>query len=135
MNVKSPWYFYLILAALAVVSFIAAGLLPTAAFLKEMAAIPGVAGMLGILVLVVRDHSDFQRQVLLQTDKQDVELATASHMANTVFDKHAVFCEEYIAGMVHTLSKLFEEGPSTKAFALAKDLGMIRVKHATWLDT
>ncbi|RYG94217.1 MAG: hypothetical protein EON58_16730 [Alphaproteobacteria bacterium] len=50
------------------------------------------------------------------------------------FDKHAMFCEEYIAAVYQTLSMLFKEGPTSEALGEGWKLTEIRRKYAAWLS-
>lgn len=60
-------------------------------------------------------------------------LGASSHMANTAFDKHVLFCEQYVAEVQNTLSTLYRDGPRDSALAHAHTLYNIQEKHRVWL--
>lgn len=60
-------------------------------------------------------------------------LGATSLMANTAFNKHVAFSEEYAAEMDRTMTTLFTEGPTKKALQHAGTLADIRVKWNLWL--
>jgi hypothetical protein len=101
--------------------------------MREAAGIPGVLGLIGILYQLLRDEAQHQRNLLRQHDQQLFDLGATSHMANVAFDKHVVFCEEYVFEMHATIQTLFREGPSKGALEHASKLYEIQQKHATWL--
>jgi hypothetical protein len=64
--------------------------------------------------------------------ENDFILSAKSHMAETAFDKHVEFCEEYVARLNDALFTLFRVGPSPEAWKIAGELRQIRLKFALW---
>jgi hypothetical protein len=56
-----------------------------------------------------------------------------STVAQVAFDKHAAFCEEYVARVNKGVVELFRDGPSKNAMTMVQDLTTIRQKHAPWV--
>jgi hypothetical protein len=52
--------------------------------------------------------------ILLRRDEQQFHVGVTSHMSNVVFDKHVVFCEEYMAEVRETVTTFFETTPMRK---------------------
>jgi hypothetical protein len=69
----------------------------------------------------------------LQNKQQDFVLGTASHMAEVAYNKHVVFCEEYIERVEKGRQELFAEGASRNALNIGRELVNIRQKHSPWL--
>ncbi len=124
---------YLILALVFFASFASTWLLQVSDFFKGLASIPGIGALIGILVQLWRDKRSYERSIELLHRQQDFALGTASHMANVAYDKHIVFCEEYINRTIDILGELFRSGPAKNALNFASDLIRIRKKNATWL--
>ena len=100
---------------------------------KELASFPGAVALFGVLYQVWRNERAQERAVELQNKQQDFVLGTASHMANVAYDKHVLFCEEYINRVQETFQKLMQNGPTKEALGLGGDLLKIRIKHSPWL--
>lgn len=94
---KLSWKIYLILFLVFIGSIFLASVLQTEYITKQILAIPGVAALIGALYQLLRDEANHQKNLILQTAKQEFDLAITSHMANTAFDKHVAFCLEYLA--------------------------------------
>lgn len=116
-----------------VASCLAAWLLPVAAIFKGIASIPGVTALLVFLGRLWRDERIHERAVELQIKQQDFVLGTASHMAAVAYDKHVVFCEEYIQRVQQGLQELMRNGATKEAMNIGSDLVRIRIKHSAWL--
>jgi hypothetical protein len=71
----------------------------------------------------------------LQRDDQQFQVGVTSHMANVVFDKHVVFCEEYMAKVRQTVETLLRNHATLESVGHANDLYAIRLKHAAWVTT
>lgn len=54
-------------------------------------------------------------------------------MATVAFDKHAAFCEEYVARVIKAMGELHDLGPSKNAYKIAHELVQLRQKHAPWV--
>jgi len=130
---KLSWKIYLVLGAVFGGSFIWTSILPAEAILREVLIFPGGASLIGILYQLVRDEAQHQRNILIQKSNQEFDLAITSHMANTAFDKHIRFCEEYIAEFHNTMVTLFRTGGSAELLKHAGKLAEIKVHHRAWL--
>ena len=129
----SGWGYYLWMGAFGIGCFVVATWLPTEPFLKGMVATPGVVSLLGVAFLIIRDHNDYLRKLDFQNKKNDFDLAVASHMANQVFDKHSVFCDEYLSEMNKGIRELVARGPHKETIKITIALSNIRQKHTAWL--
>lgn len=127
------WKTYLILGLVFVGSLIWAINLPAEAITRQVLALPGVASLIGALYQLLRDEAQHQRNLVIQESKQEFDLAITSHMANTVFDKHVGFCEEYIAEFHNAMVTLYRTGGSTELLDHASNLAQIKVRHRAWL--
>lgn len=130
---KLTWPAYIILAIVAVASFRLASSLPTEHILKEIANLPGLGALIGVLYTLIRDHSEYEKKLVLQRDQQGFVLGVTSHMASVAFDKHVEFCEQYITCMQKGLSDMFMSGPTADALRIASDLSDIRLRYRAWL--
>jgi hypothetical protein len=74
-----------------------------------------------------------ERAIELKHQDQFFTVGVTSHMAMVAFDKHAAFCEEYVARVNSGFGELFRDGPSKNAMSIANDLVSIRQKHARWV--
>jgi hypothetical protein len=94
---------------------------------------PGVLSLFGVIYQLVRDEAAYVKQLALQSNQQRFDLGVTSHMANVAFDKHAIFCEEYVAELHATLRILIREYATALALTQANKLVAIRIKHSVWL--
>lgn len=108
-------------------------LLPTTEIIKTIAAIPGVGALFVLLIQIWRDSNAHERALEIQNKQADYALGTASHMANVVYDKQVVFCEEYISRVQLGFQELLRDGPSKNSMNIGRELVNIRQKHSTWL--
>lgn len=70
----------------------------------------------------------------LQESKNRFTVAAMSHMANVAFDKHAAFCEDYMAEVDRTMGVVFRGGPlNATVLENASTLRDIRAKYSIWL--
>ena len=92
--------------------------------LQSFSAIPLVGALVGALWQMFRDQVAREHAVaIFEADKLFV-VGASSHMANVAFDKHTLFCEEYLKEVNLALDTLIREGPTEKA-----------VSHATIFST
>lgn len=103
------------------------------ALLATLAANAGLIGLIGVLYQLLRDEAAHQKVVWLQHDDQSFQVGATSHMANTVFDKHVEFSEEYVAEVQRTIDTLVREHANAEAMTHANALYAIRRRHATWV--
>jgi hypothetical protein len=123
----------LTLGGVFVLSFVAAWVLPVDEFFKGIASVPGVAALIGVLYQLMRDEALHAKQLEIQQQQQLFSLGAMSHMANVTFDKHAQFCEKYMAELHSVITTLFREGPTEEALRHAANLSKIRQEFAAWI--
>lgn len=131
---KLSWKVYSVLLIVFIGSFLLALLLPAAEIGRQLATVPGGLALIGCLYQMIRDEAAHQKDLLLQQDQQLFDLAATSHMANVAFDKHVLFCEEYIKEMHDAITTLYREGTTSQAMVdHGNRLYHIQRKHAAWL--
>ena len=108
-------------------------LLPINEVSKIIITTPGAVALLTILFQLFRDSETHRKNLDIQNKEQDYVLGTASHMANIAYDKHVLFCEEYMARVQSGFQELLREGPSKNAMNIGRELVNIRQKHSPWL--
>ncbi len=127
------WFVYIGCFIVLVLSFFAASFLPVDEIFKGIIAIPGVGALFMFLFQMWRDNRAHERAEELQNKQQDFVFGSASHMADVVYDKHAIFCEEYIERIQKGFQELMREGPSRNAMVIGRELVNIRQRHSAWL--
>ena len=130
---KLSWKVYSILALICIGSLIWAMTLPTEAIARQFLALPGIGALIGALYQLVRDEAQHQKKLQIQAVDQEFDLAITSHMANTAFDKHVEFCEEYLAEFHLAMVTLFREAECEEMLNHASNLDQIKVRHRAWL--
>jgi hypothetical protein len=100
-----------------------------------LAAIPVLGSLFGALFQVSRDAINFERSLIMEDAKNRFTIGATSHMANTAFDKHVQFAEEYVAKMYVALACLFQKGPTAEVLPFAIELVEIRRKWSLWVTT
>lgn len=100
---------------------------------KGITVLPAIGALLAALFQLFRDHTAQQNHAKLQSEQQLFNLGATSHMANTVFDKHVSFCEEYIAEVHQLVVTLTREGPTEKALNHASELYRLRIRYTAWI--
>ena len=132
MKTSIRTYFGLI--AVFIASFGCAYLLPINQIFKSIATTPAIAALVAVIYQILKDQAAFERQDYLQRQQQIFNLSTASHMANTVFDKHVEFCEKYMSEVHQMLTDLVRHGPSGPIVDghLAK-FTELRKQYAAWV--
>lgn len=106
---------------------------PAESALREISTVPALGALFAALFQVFRDQAAFERQLLLQQQQQAFSLGAASHMASKAFDKHAEFCENYMAEVHLAVGTLFREGPTQKALEHASSLVQLKSRYSAWL--
>jgi len=124
---------YLVLLLVFLGSALVGVFVPTESVLREISAIPAIGALFAALFQVFRDQAAFERQMLLQQQQQAFNLGAASHMAGKAFDKHAEFCENYMAEVHLTVATLFREGPTQLALEHASNLRQLKNRYSAWL--
>lgn len=130
---KTRFIHYVGYTSVLIVSFVAAWLLPIGDITKDIMAVPGIGALALLLIQLWRDNRAHERAVELQNKQQDFMLGTASHMAEVAYDKHILFCEEYIEQLQKVLQGLYRDGPSKGSIDMGRKLVNIRQKHSAWL--
>ncbi|RJQ77166.1 MAG: hypothetical protein C4519_13915 [Desulfobacteraceae bacterium] len=108
---------------------------PDGEFIQILAAIPLVGSLVGALFQLFRDQAAFEKELHLQESQNIYSLGTSSHMANTAFDKHVQFSEEYAEESHKALFTLFREGPTKEVLQHSFALHKIQQKYAVWLTS
>lgn len=124
---------YWILAGVFLASFVGALVVPTGEFLRAIMAAPGVVALSAALFQLMRDEAAFEKQRIYQQRDFQFTLGAASHMANTAFDKHVEFCENYMLEINEAVHTLFREADTPEALVHAGSLYRLREYHALWL--
>ncbi|MBU1369470.1 MAG: hypothetical protein KKE62_03440 [Proteobacteria bacterium] len=124
---------YIVLSIIGSLAIVSSWVVPTTEILKGIIATPVIGALIAALYQLLRDQAAFEKQKYFDIRKRVFEIGATSHMANTAFDKHVEFCEEYMKEVHDTLSTLFREGPSKEAFNHANNSYRLRQKHAAWL--
>lgn len=124
---------YGILLAIFILSVGSSWLVPADVILKAVMASPGVVAMLSALFQLIRDQVSYERAQEAQQKQFQFALGAASHMANTAFDMHVEFCEEYMDEVHAILHLLFREGDTEKVLINAGKLYNLREVYAVWL--
>ncbi len=125
--------FWLGISVIVVISLGATFLAPISELYKGIVALPSVGGLAAALFQLLRDHSAQQQKQQLQSEQQLFNLGATSHMANTVFDKHVSFCEQYLAEVSKLVTTLNKEGPTESALAHASNLYKLRIEYTAWI--
>lgn len=121
------------LAAVLFASILSAAFLSVADWVKALVITPGIGALLGALLQIFRDSSQFERDRHLQRDEQVFALGASSHMSTVAFDKHVEFCEAYMREVHETVGTLFREGPTTRAMDCAQKLFSLKRDYAAWM--
>lgn len=108
-------------------------LLPIGELFKGIAAMPAVSVLIGVLYQTARDQIAHEKQIELQKKRQFFDLGATSHMANTAFDKHVEFCENYMIEVHKTLLALIQKGPTSDAVTNANKLYSLRQEYSAWV--
>lgn len=124
---------YFILLVVFVLSIFFSWLVPANIILKSIVASPGLIALFSALLQIIRDQSAYERTLLIQQQQHQFVLGTASHMADTAFDMHVEFCENYMDEVHKILHLLFREGDTREVLNNAYNLHTLRENYAVWL--
>lgn len=89
------WIVYPLLVLAAVLSFLAAYIIPVTDTYKAFISSAGVTALFGMVWQALRDKDTFDRNRELKVREQAFGLGVVSHMADVVFDKQVEFSEKY----------------------------------------
>lgn len=103
--------------------------------LQSFASIPLTGAMTAALFLIFREQIAHDRAVAIMNSQHGFTMGASSHMANVAFDKHAEFCEKYLAEIYRTVSTLFKDGPAEIVGNHASSLFRLRMEYVVWLNT
>lgn len=128
MNELTPDNFrvYLISSLVFLVSGLSAYFLRNNEVIKSFLTVPFVGSL---CLALYKSWKDDQ----LQNSQQDFILGIASHMAEVAYDKHVIFCEEYISRLQKGLEELYQKGASKYSLTIGRELAEIRQKHSAWI--
>lgn len=124
---------YGLFVAVLIVSFIVSWLLPTNEIFKGILAVPGVAALFLVLYQSLRDNWLHERTIEVQNKQQDFILSTSSHIAEVSYNKHVLFCEDYIDRVQKGRKEILKDGSTPETMNIGADLVRIRQKHSAWL--
>lgn len=124
---------HFLVIAVFVISILSSFFIQTNEIFKGILALPSVLSLLSVLYKIYNDNLQHKRNKDIQNKQQDFALGTASHMSEVAYDKHVLFCEEYIDRVQVGLQELYGKGPSKDTLCIGRDLVNIRQKHSTWL--
>lgn len=131
---RYSWAGYGIAILVAVISFSFSLLAHVSDLLRTLASTPGVFALFVAIWQLWRDEVAFERKLMLQQQQQDYILATASKMAEGIFQKQMEFSEAYVVHMKEGLEKIFRSGPRLEAKKLSEELAAIRTKFSPWIS-
>lgn len=123
--------FFVVLFAIFVASF--GFFLASDGFVQELASIPIIGTLLGLLWKVIEGEISQQRRIMLAEIQNSFLYGSTSYMAQVAFDKHVLFCEEYIQEVSETIWTLFAQGATPEALSHRDKLHHIMEKHRLWL--
>ena len=124
---------YIIYGAVFCLSSLMALLLPVSDLFKDIASLPATGSLFSILYQLWRDSRAHERALEMQNRDQDFTLGIASYMAEVAYNKHALFCEEYIERVQRAFQEMMREGVSGNMLKIGGDLVRIRQRHSAWL--
>lgn len=99
---------------------------------SAIAAFPGGAAAVGLVVQIIRDNEKHKRDIELQKNNQGFSLAFTSQMSEFLFKKHVEFCEEYI-GVLHSFSHKPSNQENFKQYG--QTLKKVRLRYIIWLKS
>jgi hypothetical protein len=132
--VKHSWTKYAILTAVFLCSAAFTCILRPTELVGQLAAIPGVFALIGVIYQLIRDEAAHIRALALQHDQQRFALGITSHMADVTFDRHVQLCDDFVRELFLTLQCLLNnpqdhEGAKKRADAIGDTIR----KHAAWI--
>ncbi|EHK2875280.1 hypothetical protein J7X17_004681, partial [Vibrio parahaemolyticus] len=125
--------FYIYLCGIAVISLCVVFFAPINEVFRGIAATPAVGSLVAALYQLVRDNAAHERSQELNLQKQNLALASSSHMANAVFDKQAEFSDKYVKLVLKAFNELSTKTQYEDARGFATDLTILRLEYMNWL--
>ena len=117
---------------IAVIAYVALAFLNVTTALQALIALPGSAGLVFALWELLKANIEHQHRLDEKNEENAFILSATSHMAQTAFNKHVAFCEEYLVKVDEGLVVLFRCGPTPDALKIAFELYTIRRKYLVW---
>lgn len=127
------YFIYYVSIIIFIISFILSILIQTNEIFKGLIALPAIGSLLSVLCKIWIDNLAHERNIELQNKQQNFILGATSHMAEVVYDKHALFCESYVTRLQKGLQEIYRDGASKNAINIGRELVNIRQEHSTWL--
>jgi hypothetical protein len=131
---KITWKSYSILGIIIILSALGVWLLPISDFIKGIYALPGAASLVLSLFQLLRDQSQYEKEIEMQRKQQFFNLSVTSHMAQVAFDKHVQFCEAYIKEVRKIIDAYNMHGPIVgSAVDHSHKLRTLRLEFEPWI--
>ena len=127
------YYIYYISIVIFITSFTSSIFIQTNEIFKGLIALPSIVSLISVLYKIWIDNLAHERSIELQNRQQNFILGATSHMAEVVYDKHALFCEAYVSRLQKGLQEMYRDGASKNAIDIGRELVNIRQEHSTWL--
>ncbi|EKO3922510.1 hypothetical protein MRM63_14690 [bacterium 19MO03SA05] len=131
MEVAIKIYVYLVV--IAIISLCVTFWAPVNEIFRGVATIPAVGALIAALYQIVRDHSAHERNKELILQRENLTLASSSHMANAVFEKQAEFSDKYVKLVLNAFNELRKTNNSDEAHGFSAELTILRLEYMNWL--
>lgn len=102
---------------------------------RTLASLPGIGALAATVWAFLQDERRHGHELERQANDHGFAVASASHMAEVVFDRFVSFAEAYDKAMTELLSHMFQQGPSTKTEEKLHALRSVRAEHHLWIST
>lgn len=102
---------------------------------RVFAATPAIGALLAGVWGFIKDERRYGQEMDLQASDHEFTVASASHMAEVVFDRFVVFAEAYDTALKDLLNEMFREGPSTKIEQKLAAIRAVRGEHHLWISS
>ncbi|HAS8223739.1 hypothetical protein [Vibrio vulnificus] len=124
---------YVYFGAIAFISLCVTFAAPVNEIFRGVTTIPAVGALMAALYQLVRDHSVHERNKELNLQRENLTLASSSHMANAVFDKQAEFTDQYVKLVLKAFHELRKTSDCDEAHGYAAELTILRLEYMNWL--
>lgn len=128
------WKRYTVLVAVALGSVLLIAVLTTD-IARTLASLPGIAALAAAVWSFLQDERRHGQELERQANDHGFAVASASHMAEVVFDRFVVFAEAYDKALMELLTHMFREGPSVKTEEKLHALRAVRGEHHLWISS